>query len=298
MIATFIFAGFSHPQTTYAQCTSNDDSGNLYGYADTENFGRIYMSRTSWNDFEATQTTQPFSVSYNRQNDTWSGRGWNEIMGWVDFGETNSDNISLRRAEFESALANPGDYGNLVPQIYLGDENIVLQTGETISVAGVAYSTNSGSFVGSGWNGDYTIANVGNGDDVAVGAGEITFANVSLVESPCQEYVDLLVNGEETYYQETCPITNPTLTWNTTNVNNCVIGSDNWSSPQGTSIGTSGSQNANVSVNPSETFSLNCTGTQSGNTIQGIAIAVCGPTTGGGDDPVVDNVVAPDFKEV
>src|SRR5690606_10976821 len=91
--------------------------GNIYGYLTTETIGNIYLSTESWNDNETAQTSVEFYVSYDRQLNRWSGRGWNENAGWVDFGQMNPNNTLNQTAEFATVKADPINYGNWNPLI-------------------------------------------------------------------------------------------------------------------------------------------------------------------------------------
>jgi len=273
--------------TALAQCTSGQTSGNLSGYATTENIGRIYMSTESWNTYETPNTSTSFSVTYDQQTNTWDGRGWNEYVGWVDF--------NIREAELSGPRDNPTAWGNWY---------------HVVDMSEVTYILDPGEFQGIGTNAEYTSNNGGSSTDDPVGAGDVSFTNVQLDNEPdpgCDEYVDILLNGVNILYKETCNISSPTISWTTTDVSNCVTDGGLWQNP-GTR-GTSGSQTASGSITEANTpvrFKLKCIGNQSGSEVTGIAFASCGPINDDDDDDDGDGnpidptsgVVIPDFKEV
>lgn len=282
------------PQIADAQmCNPGDTTGNLSGYAMTETIGAIYMSTESWNadplGIGHAQTSVNFSVSFDRQINRWNGRGWNPHVGWVDFGQTNPNLIVPQNAQMESVAANPSDWG---------------EWNSFINLSGVNYVTDPGIFVGYGTNGDYTIlGGTGTIDDV-VGTGYIDFSNVSLLlNSNCNESVDVLLNGVNVLYRPQCPITAPVIQWTSNDVTNCVATQGLWSGTKS----TAGSEGASGPITESNTpvvFRLSCTGIGSGAVVYGDAYASCGdigdPGGGGGPggiDPTT-GVVIPDFREV
>jgi len=286
----------AHAQT----CVAGDTVGNLQGYAVTDQVGKIYMSTESWND-DATTMGHPtssyqFSVSYNRNLNTWDGIGWSPYVGLVDFGGVNADNITNRTARMNDIDGNSG-WGNWDP---------------VIDLSGVSYDNDPGGFEGSGWNGVYTLSNGADSVDDLVGLGNIDFSNVQLVEPPCAEAVDLILSSSSTgtastIYNENCDINNVRIRWTTTDIvpGSCVTGEGLWSggSGQSKSDNNVSGENASGSItssNSPQVFTLICTGAGSGDDIVGRAIASCGTTTtdpGGPIDPT-DGVVIPEFKEV
>ncbi len=286
------------PTDVYAQCTAESGIGNLYGYATTSNgIGNIYMSTDSWNDFGPgpTVSSPNFSVSYDRQTETWSGRGWNENVGWVDFGEVNAANIPAKTAEFESIKADQAGWGYWDPTVYLED---------------VSYVTDPGEFVGIGYNGDFTSD--GNATvDEPVGAGLIDFSNVQIIESPCDEYVDVTLNNVNVLYQSNCSISAPTIRWTTTGVvpNSCEVDAGLWQGGIGASKADSNysgesASGAITTSNTPQVFRLKCERQSSpGNYVYGSAFASCGEIADcpPGETCVIDpttGVVIPVFKEV
>ncbi|MCA9352108.1 hypothetical protein KC866_01840 [Patescibacteria group bacterium] len=291
LVLLFVTVLVSGTPTAYAQCNPGETSGNLYGVAMTDEIGAIYMSTESWNDDPLGEghdaTTVEFYVSYDRQSNTWNGRGWNPYAGWVDFGGTNAANITARTAEFESVKQDPDSWGNWDP---------------TIDLSPVSYEVDPGEFVGLATNGDYTGGGGGAGDDDYVGAGNIDFSGVELQTTvgSCDETVDVLLNGVNILYQESCPISAPTIQWTTNDItpNSCETGVGLWTGGSGSSRADSGSETASANITDSNTpvvFQLHCEGADSGTTVTGTAFASCGT-----DDPIdpTQGIIIPEFREV
>lgn len=293
----------NNPEPVYAQtCNAGDSVGNLFGYAtmsnlpSTDSKDRIYMSTESWNDYESVTTSQQFAVNYNRQTGTWGGRGWSPEIGWVDFGENHPLNVTNKTATFEEIRTDTnGDWGNWNPIIELSD---------------VSYNSDPGGFVGQGANADFT-GNSNIGHDDYIGAGYIDFSNVQLIESPCNEYVDVTLNNTNILYQSSCDINNPTIRWTTTNIvpGSCQTAGGAW---QGNANGASKPDNNTgnseqagdiTTTNTPQIVRLQCEGAGSGATIYGEAYASCGEIADcpPGETCIIDpttGVVIPEFKEV
>ena len=285
------FALGSQPSQVLAQCVPGETTGNLYGVAQTEAIGPIYMSTLTWNDDPLgvghPATSQIFSVSYSQTTGLWDGRGWSPYAGWVDFGETNAANISLQQAQFESVLNDPSGWGNWDPNIDLSP---------------VSYSTDSGSFIGLATNGDYTVGGAGSGEDDLVGAGWIDFSTVTLditLGDDCDENIDLILDGSNILYRDTCPIAPPTIQWTSTDVSNCETDIGLWASDGLRPTQNTSGETAGGSITTSNTpvvFRLKCIGDESGNDVYGSAIASCGDDDGPTDP--TSGIVIPEFKEV
>jgi hypothetical protein len=294
----------SDSQTAHAQtCNAGGSAGNLLGYAtmtnlpSVDNANRIYMSTESWNLEEATTTSEPFAVSYNRNvvldSDTWAGKGWNKIIGWVDFGEDHLQNIAAETATFEGVRLGGAAWGYWNPVIKLSDVN---------------YTTDPGGFIGFGTNGDFT-SDAGIDDDDYVGAGLIDFSNVQLVEFPCDEYVNITLNNTNRIIQTECPINNPVVRWTTENIvsGSCKTAGGLWQTAGSRDDNnTLGDETANnvTTENLMQIIRLRCTGSDSGLDVYGQATAICGavpscdpatdPTCTAGDNEISDF----EFKEV
>ena len=217
------FTAFNYPMNqAQAQCTSGDLNGNLFGYATMSNlsepYNRIYMSTDSWNDFEPTETTVNFGVSYDRIGEKWDGKGWSPEIGWVDFGGEDPSLSDLRQARFTE-----------IPILQSGQIDKWGGWNPIIDLANVFYSSDPGGFVNSGTNGfipdEYNTGDNNTTLDTPVGVSFVDFSKVTLQQQSlgCNEFVNLLVNDVSSYYQPNCPIPNPTLSWATENT---LAGSD------------------------------------------------------------------------
>jgi hypothetical protein len=296
VFGAFMFMTDAIPDVHAQTCSDGDTLGNLRGHAQTDNFGKIYMSTESWNDDAAAMghstTTFEFSVSYNRTLNTWDGFGWSPYAGTVDFGEINSDNITARTAEFTDVMGDTA-WGNLNPVIDLSE---------------VSYESDPGGFEGRGSHQGYTMIN----DleiDQPVGANTVDFSSVRLIKPPCNEAVDLFLSGtsgqRSSYiYQDTCPILKPNITWNTRDIESgsCVTGVGLWSGGSGVKKNDVDSQGELASdkitnENSPVTFKLICTGAGSDSRVTGTAIAQCG-TTEGPINPTPNGLLIPVFTEV
>lgn len=280
-LITTLFLGMWVLPTTHkadAQtCDPNETPGNLLGFALTDNLDRIYMSTESWNLANPSDvTTVDFYVDYDRQTGLWSGRGWNEIVGWVDFGY----DIIEKEARFEA----PGDaydsgsdeWGNWSGVIAL-DENMEING---TSIRPVRYSAQTGSFNGLGIDAQLTGGENDPDEDDYVGAGIVDFSNVSFVESDCDEYVDMFLNDVPVLHSSTCPLAAPTIKWTSQNVANCTTAEGLWAS-SGSKVSQYTSSNEKASgpitdVNSPVIFRLRCIGQQSGAEVYGVAVASCG----------------------
>ena len=293
-----VFAGLtSQTPIAHAQCTAGSSNGNLFGYATMSNIdgsandNRIYMSADSWDAEESVTTNQNFSVFYDTADDTWSGRGWSSEIGWVDFGPS-------RQAVFEEIQADTGTWGNWNP---------------IIDLSNVTYNNDPGGFNGLGTNAGTDAFYTGVVNPILdghVGAGFIDFSNVSLVDSPCNEFVDMTINNNESYHQPLCPVDDPIIRWSTTNIvpGSCVATSGIWQPGvigQTLSDNNTGTSITGTDVTTADTsffIRMECEGVDSGNTILGQAAVSCGDRDPGDPvdpgDPGVGGTVIPEFREV
>lgn len=280
-IAAVIMIFKPEPAALSAQsCNASSTPGNLYGYISSNIISTpIYLSTETWNDDPLgngnTASTVDFYVNFDRTTSLWSGRAWNETVGWIEF-----DIGSLeKKAYVEDALANLDAWGYWDGMIDLSN---------------VEYSTNAGGFNGIGISSDLT----GDGsdlDDVYVGLGELEFSNVSYIESPCGENINLFLNGTPVLYNATCPISAPTIKWTSENVSSCVTDTGPWGTPTGaraTQNTTGETASAGLSAEGSQIFRLKCVGDISGASVYGTAIMSCGA----GQDPT-DGLIVPNFTE-
>lgn len=267
------------PSQTFAQCIAGQQTGNLEGYILTENVGNIYISTDSWNENHAAdnQTTESFAVSYDRASNIWSGRGWNEQLGWIDFSGQRADGSSLPgHAIIEAIDQSPNGWGGLSPEISLNPisystDDFVASDG-TVTPAGFQGTTNHSR---------PTITGAASSFDVNSGAGELTFELVRLVESPCDENVDVLVNSQPRLERNSCSIADPVVSWATENVSGCTVGTGNWGVPSGSNLGLTGSRtvpDVTESSSPQQ-YSVVCIGDETGEPVEQFAIATCGAVT-------------------
>lgn len=283
--------------STHAQCTSGNAA--LEGYATTSNnLGRIFMTDEAWESYTGLTTSEDFAVTYNRELGTWSGKGHSDEVGWIDFGSFgNSNNVLERTAEiYEVREDTTGAWGNWDQTIYLD---------------AVSYNQDPGGFEGEGVNAEYTSGLSNPGDD-PVGMGLIDFSNVILTDD-CDENinasVDVFVNTSSAtssvIYQETCPIQNVELTWNTSDIisGSCVTDGGIWgttgSKADNNTTGEAIAGNDITAANTPQLFVLRCEVAGSpGTYIEGQAFASCGTTDPGGPGNPADGIVIPEFKEV
>jgi|AntAceMinimDraft_6_1070360.scaffolds.fasta_scaffold04620_5 hypothetical protein len=270
------------PRLVDAQtCDPNETPGTLLGYALTENLGPIYLSTESWNQANASEPTNvSFFVDYDKQNGLWSGRGWNETVGWVDF---SYDTIG-KKARFEE----PGkshdngndDWGNWPGVIDLGITQQIQSGDGNILITPVKYSPNTGGFNGLGLDSSLTGGGDNPVDDDYVGAGIVDFSNVQFVKSDCQEYVDLFLDDVSILHNDVCPLPAPLIKWNSQGVSNCQTVDGLWSNPGGRAnknLLDNESASASITdVNSPVLFRLKCIGQQSGADVFGVAVASCG----------------------
>jgi hypothetical protein len=277
------------PHVAAQACSAGQTAGNLYGYLETDEIGYIYLSTETWNDDPLGEghgtTTQQVSVSYDRQANTFSGRGWSPYAGWVDFGEVNTSNTTDRIAEFESPKNDPDSWGNWEPEIDL---------------SGIGYQTDPGGFTGIATNGGYTYLEDGTVDEF-VGAGDISFENVSIIEPVCTQFVSLTLNGASNVYQNSCPFSGSVrINWASENVTNCRVDSGNWNVSENSSVpdeyqsGTNYSFTGTVNAgSPLDTVRIRCTGSN-GQTVTDSATVSCGSTV----EPPTTGTVIPTYTEV
>lgn len=249
-------------------------SGNIRGYADSDNTGPIYLSTESWNEEnQGNEITVQFSVEYDRQTNSWSGTGWNSSVGWINFGQ-----IGPRTAIIEAAEESPAEWGNLDPIIDLSD--VYYHTDAEKSPSGQV------GFAGLATNGNYTANGANQSNDNASGMGLINFENANLLTepNPCDEYfneyVDIYLNGVPSLYSPECPISAPNIRWTTTDIvsGTCVPTDGDWQNKNTPRPGLSGQERAASGVtdtNKYQLFRLTCQGV-SGNEITGKAIISCG----------------------
>lgn len=284
-----IYSQIPQKQVSAQACAAGQTAGNLYGYLETDEMGFIYLSTRSWNEDLAGEGHDPtstlFSVSYDRQANTFNGRGWSPYAGWVDFGEVTTSNSANQIAEFESMKNDSDSWGNVTPEIDLSS---------------IGYQTDPGGFFGTAFHGDETSPD-DNGD--FYGAGNIDFSNVSIIPSECTQYVSLTLNGVSDIYRSSCPVGGTIqINWASENVSNCFVDSANWSAANNSSVpdeyqsGNNYTFTGNVNdSNPQDVVRIRCLGSN-GQTVTDSATISCGSTV---TPPAGTNgFVIPNYQEV
>lgn len=245
---------------------TNQNIGNLIGYALASNLpsdgNKIFMSYTD-DDWEG---GVEYGVKYDRSSGIFSGRAWNETLGWIDFDVLND----IDKAD---ALSPDGSFA------WGGYEGTIegLQT--------VVYSNNDGTFsAGEAVDAQY-VSGQSQGD-VQVGMGLLDFSNVTfdpngnLIPDQCKERVDVLVNGRSSTNIGACNQT-ASISWNSQQVSNCqTAGNAPWNNP-GARATTSSGENSGLitSGNSGSLFRIQCTGNLSGDIVMGSAQVRCGAET-------------------
>ena len=289
LIVAFVVPAFlfTTTQTTQASCTGTSvQVGKLQGTiaitsVDGEYYGDVYVSDETWNtEFPTNSTNENFEVVY--KDDVFSGKGWSENFGWLDFTYGSSD-----QAKFIS-VADSDDWGEW-DGVVDGLGNITLGTNDTWS--GQAYSA------------DYTGADGDDETDVLVGvvlnfdfqaSEDLTFDD----SGDCVERVDLFLDNARDLRRVDCPISTPTIRWSTENVSSCEASGDLWSSTGSKADNNSTGEAAAGSITESGTYAtpqvitLTCIGDGSGNEVIGRAVAQCGET------PTPPTPDVPVFQEV
>jgi hypothetical protein len=256
-------------------------SGNIYGYIDTENVGPIYLSKESWEEATGKTTTEEFYVELNHSNPTnleWSGKGWNESVGWVDFSYNQVDDIArfVEPGEEHDGGCDDGSCDKW------GGWN-----GEA-DLSSLVYSTENGSIIGTGIDrhGD-TGGDTSEEEDDYIGSGEWTFSHVQFQDPPCPQDVNLFIGGKKYWYKNECPADiNIPLQWNSENVHGCksVGASSFWENTDRDTENTGTSVKANGTVtseNSPVIFKLSCVGDFTNTSVDSIVTASCGE----GNDP-------------
>lgn len=273
--SSYLFLGYKEKSATpYVEAAICDTTGNLDGWIDTENLGPVFINTQSWNAENPSNTSSVnFGVEYNRQTGNWSGRGWNSLVGWVDFSYDQVNKI----AQFVIPASNPGTWGNWKGEIIL---------------SAVSYSPQSGSFSGVGIDQHLDTGGV---DDLItddyIGSGEWTFDNLSFTGSTCPENVNLFLNGTPFLHNEACPIlkNDINIQWTSENVvdGSCTAVGD-WNITTSQNQYTGVAIHPNTDINQTELFKLECIGEYSGSLVEGVAIASCGTALPAGCDAAED----------
>lgn len=272
---TLVFAGFIPGGAAEAACAPGSNTMDLDGYIEVEKpvggVDRIYVSTQSWNENNPSQTiSQNFQISFDTTAtaaDPWSGRGWMDNIGWINFGPGQI-------ARIESIENDPLLWGNVNSRIDLG----------AVQHDGSAGFTGDGIHTGLTGGGTNVIV------DDHVGLGRLDFRNVHLIESDCTPVIDINITGTSA----TCPSGSGTISWRGQHVTDCRVG-DGWNNDftPGTSLGTDTYNSATVELDSTGTQNVTivCTSTVDGSVVTGQASFSCtdetttGPGGGGGTTP-------------
>jgi hypothetical protein len=277
---------FFAPQTniTQAACVQ---TGKLSGTIAITNLDRdtvydeVIVSDETWNSENASNpTSENFEVAY--KDGRFSGRGWSEVYGWVDFNFGSADEL-----QFENVNENPEEWGSW--------------SGNFTQLSTVEFSTNDGSWKGAAYSAEQT----GSNPDVYVGAVlDFEHSTTDLkfdTTGDCDERVDLFINSSKTLNRVNCPISTPTIRWTSENVGSCEASGDLWSSTGSKADNNTSGETAAGPVTESGTYAspqtirLTCIGDDSGAEIEASATARCGDEVDTGDPTDGDT---PIFQEV
>lgn len=274
------------------------ESGNLEGTIMTDNMGDIYLSKESWDTSHPSNPADvDFYVSYNTETGVWSGRGWNENVGWVDF---NYDQQG-KKVRF---VAPGEEYDRLHDSDPNNDEPVEWGNWRGVAdLSAVSYSVQDGHFYGKGHDEDGTT---GDGDeDETVGSGEWSFEKVNLFDPVCPEQVHLLfnINGTLTseYHKDTCPIGDKSLIlqWTSEGVHDCKSIAGPWDLISRPSQNTGTDVRNTDEIDGSAVFKMECKGDYTGVNVVTTVSASCGENGPGDDDDDENNgIVVPKIIEV
>mgnify|MGYP000194205804 FL=1 len=267
-----------------AESCAADSSGNLFGVITSDKIPEpIYVSLDTWNadplGLGNSLSNTDFNVNYDRNLGLWSGRGWNESVGWIDF-----DTFSIKKqARVEDVVVNPAAWG---------------YWDGIIDLKGVSYSTQVGTFTGSGESYDYTGDPFDPLEDVYVGLGQLSFSGLTYVVSGCIESVNLYLNDTPSLYRTNCPIGIPTIKWTSENVSNCTTDVGPWKTTGIKAIENIVGEPALAGLSSgSQILKLKCTGIDSNKPVYGTAIMSCGAVTNA-DVITAPTIKAPGYIEV
>ncbi|MGB0925145.1 MAG: hypothetical protein ACPGTS_00365 [Minisyncoccia bacterium] len=269
---SMVFVFFVYPEdinTANAQLCGTPGS-DLMGYIIVTNpvdgSDKIYISTDSWNNDpvnSANQTSEIFSVEFDTTTNEWSGQGWMDNIGWIDFGTPNTtDEATIRDMDND-----PMAWGNANPIIDLGS---------------VSYNNTTDVFVGVGENYGFTGVNDDQYDD-EIGLGDLNFDNVSFGVTPCNPSVNVLISGASSQ----CSTGNADVIWNTRDVNSCETFGGGWANPtSGTALTTAApgvnTTESNATINMAanisgsgELVAITCLSDENGSSVIGQAYLNC-----------------------
>lgn len=273
-------------------------SGNLEGYINTENIGPIYVSKASWDaEHRSNPADVDFYVSYDTKRNLWSGRGWNEEVGWVDFDYDQQG----RKVRF---VAPGEEYDRLHDSDPNNDEPVEWGNWRGVAdLSSVNYNVQTSQFEGVGNEDD---ASTGEGDrDERIGSGEWTFDNVVLIKPDCPERLNLLfrVNGtlKSSYHKDTCPIKEDSLIlqWTSEGVKDCKSIAGPWDLVRRDSqnTGTRVHNTSPIEEGDRAIFKLQCKGSYTGADIVRSVVASCGEECNGPECDPENGLIVPKIIE-
>lgn len=284
------------------EATCQGDSGNLYGYITTDNVGPIYVDSASYESATGSSVGD-FYVNYDKQDKIWSGKGWNDNVGWVDFSYDQMNHLARfvdPGEESDTGCAENGTcdkWGGWNGQADLSGIQYLAQNGVLVGDA-EEYQNNTG--------GESSEA-----EDDYIGSGVWHFDHVGFKDPACPEEVHLFINEKRSWYSPKCPadLNNAVMQWTSQNVHDCksTKTAGFWDLKDRDAENTS----QNVTVNGTITednspviFEIECIGDLTGSTVNSYVTASCGthvPPNGGGDgnggtNPE-DNIISPNIIE-
>ena len=246
-------------------------SGNLEGYIETEYLGKIYVSKASWDaDHPSNPADVDFYVSYDTERKIWSGRGWNEKAGWVNFDYDQQG----RKARF---VAPGEEYDRTHDSDPNNDEPVEWGNWQGVAdLSEVRYSVQDGRFVGYAYDVD---EHTGEGDeDEPVGSGDWNFEKVKLIKPNCPEQLNLLINHKSHYHTSKCPIKAGELTiqWTSKGVHDCKSTAGPWDLIARPAENTGRNVHNTADIDRRARFEMKCVGDYTGANVVKTAIASCG----------------------
>ncbi len=261
---------FFHPVSAEDTCKGTA-GGNLQGYIDTENVGKIYVSKESWDeDHPDDPADADFYVSYDTERGTWSGKAWNEKIGWVNFSYDEQNHLARFMAPGE-------EYDRLHDNDPNNDEPVEWGNWKAVvDLSNVRYSVQDGRFVGTAEEYD---DNTGEGDeDDAVGSGTWIFDNLVLRKPDCPEQINLLLNERSVYEKAECPIDEKEIIiqWTSEGVHDCKSVEGPWVHKERPSEYTGREVRNTEAIDGSARFTIRCVGDYTNTEVQKSATAKCG----------------------
>lgn len=275
------------------------DSGNLEGYIDTDYLGRIYVDNESYETDTGTSVGD-FYVNYDKNNDIWSGKGWSDQAGWVDFSYDQMNHIVRFVAPGEEYDTGCADNGTC--------ENWGGWKGQA-DLSNVHYLSQNGILVGEGQDlHDDTGGQHSSVEDDRVGSGTWHFDHVAFKDPACPEEVHLFINESNSWYKDQCPanLDHAVMQWTSQNVHDCkstkTSGFWNLTDRPSENLSTNVTVDGTITEDNSPVvFEIECTGDLSGEPVRSYVTASCDghipppPCEGNPDD--CKNFISPNIIE-